>query len=807
MHQIGRVGLLGALMAFGLGATGFLLQKSRPALNLGWNEAKDRFTLPNGWRITPVGKLVQLPGDMPGFIQVMPDGKRALVNTCGFHDQSLNLVDLESGKVLSTVTFARSWIGLTVDGDHALVSGGLADDAKYEGIHRVNISGEKLTMGNGFSLAGLEPKQAYASSLLSTQRGLYAINIQSDEVMKLAPDGAILQQVKVGYRPYGLALSPDGSQLAVSNWGDVSVSLLNPETLAVVGKVLVQSHPTALAYANDGRLFVANAGANTVSVIEGKRVAEVIRTGIDRTDRIGSTPVAIVISPNQKALYVANAGNNCVTVVDIHDPKKSEIAGFIPTERYPVALAMTPDGSKLVVATAKGYYGPNARQGAEGSGEVAPGKKDVPFTYIGNQLEGRLAIIPVPTGNTLATLTRKVLDNAPLGERASVPVKEREIVQREVFSKIKHVIYVVRENRTYDQVMGDAAQGNGDPNLTIFGADTTPNGHKLADEFTLLDNIFTDGEVSQSGHQWTDAAYANDYTEKQWILSYSRHGEVESDTRLTSSPGEYLWTLARKHGLKARVYGEYVNVQEDHNSLESMEIKADPEKYGFSASFEEIFARHGRDPEKVADFLKEMKVAEASGDWPNVMVMALNEDHTHGFSAGAFSPRAMVGSNDLALGQLVEAVSKSRFWESTAIFVIEDDAQSGPDHVDSHRTVGHVISAYTRRHHVDSTHYTTSSMLRTMELMVGLPPMTQYDAAATPMYGLFQADSDLTAFQHLEPRIDINEKNPPKTELAARSAKLDFSDIDRADFDALNHILWDGYRPGVQYPAPVRARP
>jgi hypothetical protein len=458
----------------------------------------------------------------------------------------------------------------------------------------------------------------------------------------------------------------------------------------------------------------------------------------------------------------------------------------------------------LIIASAKGNYGANAiLPGSASTGKVRR-QDDAAYTYIGEQLQGRLRIIPIPSRDQYKSLTEQTIQNRPIWEATSTEQKERASIENGALKKIKHVIYVIRENRTYDQVLGDVPKGNGEPALTIFGEQVTPNGHKIANEFVLFDNLFTDGETSQAGHQWTDAAYATDYCEKQWILGYSRRGTLRSDARLTSSPGDYLWTLARKHGLKARVFGEYVDRQEDHNSLNDPILKEDPEKYGYSATFEKIFARGGRDTEKVDDFLRELHTAETTGSWPSLMVMALPEDHTHGFSAGSHSPRAMVGSNDLALGKLVEGVSHSKFWAETAIFVIQDDAQDGPDHVDSHRTVGYVVSPYTRRGFVDHRHYTTSSMLRTMEIMLGLPPMSQYDELANTMHGAFTLPRNLAPFDAVAPKIDINEKNPSGTTLARRSAKLDFSEVDKADFGELNHILWDGYRPGVPYPKPAR---
>ena len=779
--------LLYALLAGGaalaVAAPTVLLAARHP----GWDAKRERFTLPNGWTVSPAGRSVTLPGDMPGNILVLEGGRQALVNTCGFHDHSLSLVDLDEGRLVASVPFQKSWIGLARRGGEALLSAGLGS-----GMHRVALDGLR-PLGDA-ALPGLAEKERFVSGIVVGAEGTYALNVQSDEVFLLGADGGVRARTKVGYRPYAAALSPDGGTLAVGEWGDRSVVLLDARTLALQARVAVGAHPTALVYAPDGRLFVANAGSTTVSVVLHGKVQETIEVGVDAGRRVGPTPLALALHGDR--LYVANAGENCVAVVAVSQPTHSLVRGFVPTERYPSAVAVTPDGKRLLVATAKGLYGPNAGKGVD-LGAKARGK-DAPFLYIGDQLAGRLAIVDMPDERTLRAMTARVRANLPPGE-AAVPVDRRSI-ERGALSKIRHVVYVIKENRTYDQVFGDIPKGDGDPSLTLFGERVTPNIHKLVDAFTLFDNLYTDGEVSQVGHQWADAAYANDYEEKQTFLNYGRHGEVESDRRLTASPGDYLWTAARKKGLWARVYGEYVDIQEDHGSLESEEVKKDPERFGYSATFERIFARGGRDTEKVDDFLREMREGEKTGRWPALMVMALPEDHTRGFTAGAFSPRAMVANNDLAVGRLVDAISHSRFWRATAIFVIQDDAQDGPDHVDSHRTEGFVVSPYVRRGAVDHTMYSTASMLRTMETILGLPPMTEYDAKATPMHAAFTAKPDFAPFASLPPKVDVDERNPAAIALAARSAKLDFSAVDRADFGELNRVLWEGYRPGVPYP-------
>ncbi len=607
---------------------------------------------------------------------------------------------------------------------------------------------------------------------------------------------SVKARVKVGYRPYGLALSPDNSTLAVSEWGSQSVALLDAETLTLKSRVAVSAHPTAMVYTPDNRLFVANAGSTTLSVIEDGKVTETIKVGVDSSRPVGPTPLALTIAGNR--LYVANAGENCVAVVDIAARGKSRVRGFIPTQRYPSAIAVTPDGKQLLVGTAKGFYGPNAGKGVNVGVKPNGGDYGKPYKYIGNQLSGALTIVDIPGDSGLRKMTAEVRENLPLSLRAVTVF--RQPIEDGAFRNIKHVVYVIKENRTYDQVLGDIPEGDGDPSLTIFGEKVTPNIHKIVKTFTLFDNLYTDGETSQVGHQWTDAAYANDYEEKQMILSYGKHGEVVSDKRLSSSPGDYIWTAARKKGLWARVYGEYVDIQEDHDSLQSEEVKKDPEKYGYSATFEKIFAREGRDTEKVDDFLREMRAAEKTGKWPSLMVMALPEDHTRGFRAGALSPYAMVANNDLAVGRLVSAISHSAFWRDTAIFVIQDDAQDGPDHVDSHRTEGFVVSPYVRRGAVDHTMYSTASMLRTMETILGLPTLSEVDAHATPMHAAFTATPDFSPFDAVSQRVDVNERNPERTSLAVRSSKLDFSKPDRADPDKLNRLLWDGYRSGIPYP-------
>ncbi len=756
--------------------------------------------IPNGWTVNKVGKLIDLPGDFPQDVTFLSDGRHALVNTAGFNDHTLNLIDLQTWQVAQTITVPSAWIGLDANSEsEILLSAGQPKTGEM--IRRFALESGKLVSKEPWLDSSIPATDRFVSSIVRTKDRIYVLNIQTDELITLDAQWNPVQKNRLRYRPYALALSPNGEQIAVSNWGDKSVSIYDTKTMSMSRYAEVGPLPSSLQYAKDGRLFVTVSGSDYIAVIDGNKPVSKVNVGFGLAQPVGSSPVALSISRDESRLYVANAGNNAVAVVDITKPKPT-LTGHIPTDRYPTLVKETPDGKRLIIGTAKGEYGPNAGSKVDTTVKGVRGQQyNIPYRYISTMLKGRLTLLDVPTTQELKAYTQSAREGALARKREADELLMKQKAAMDAMKSIKHVIYVIRENRTYDQVFGDMKQGNGDPSLCLFGEEVTPNSHQLAKDFILFDNFYADGECSQCGHQWTDAAFANDYCEKQWVLGYSRRSQIRSDLRLTSSPGEYIWTQARKQGLKARVYGEYVDVQEDHDSLNSAEIKADPEKYGYSATWEKIFASGGRDTAKIDDFLREFKEAERTGELPNLMVMALPDDHTNGFSPGSYSPKAMVADNDLAVGRLVDAVSHSRFWKETAIFVIQDDAQDGPDHVDAHRTIAHFISPYTRRGVVDSMHYTTSSMLRTMGLILGTAPLSQYDAIAPPMIMAASSKPDLRPFKVIEPKYNVNERNPETGKLAEWSKTLDFSEIDRADFDSLNRLLWAGYKPGVPYPA------
>jgi len=779
-------------------------------------------TLPNGWRITPAGMHIQLPGDLPMKMQVAAGGSLLLVNTGGYHDHSLNVIDTASRELAATLDVAKTWDGMAFDpvsGVVYLSGGGKAKNGFARVLARLGITGPmsdsidkpilrvryadgKLTPMQPLQIAGLEENNRFISGVtLGPDSALYVLNIQTDTLYRLAgADFTGQTSAKTGYRPYAAVFSPDGRTLAVSNWGDRSVSLLEPGSLHETKRIAVGSHPNEMVWGADGRLFVADSGSNEVSVITGEAVTETIRTSLDPRAPVGSTPDALALSPDGRRLFVANADNNNVAVIDVSNRKESRVLGFIPTGWYPTALAVSPDGRQLYVGTGKGMGFRNNYPAATRYQERAPDPK-MPYDYIAGILSGHVSIVDLPEARQLAAYTKQAMGNVPVpGQYVDEALAAK--LRREVFPRIRHVLYIIRENRTYDQVLGDLGVGNGDPKLVLFGENVTPNAHALARRFVTLDNLYCDGEVSEDGHQWSDAAYATDFTEKAWTNSYSSRNEPSADERLESSPAGYLWDACARHNLTFRTYGEMASFQASPDS--APQVRAVGSLAGH-VSLEWLQLKNGRDTDKAAIFIKELNEAEKTGEWPNFMVMSLGEDHTSGLSPGAFAPAAQVGSNDQALGRMVEAISRSRFWKETAIFAIEDDAQNGPDHVDAHRTVGLLASPWIKRGAVDSTMYTTSSFVRTIELILGLPPMTQFDAAATPLYGSFTTDAALDPIPSVGPGTDLTMRNPRTGAGAIASMKLDFSDYDRADPDELNRILWNALRPGEPMPAPVRS--
>jgi YVTN family beta-propeller protein len=784
------------------------------------------FLLPNGWTISPAGRQVTTT-DLPLNILPLADSRHALVATNGYNKHELSLIDVGTGTVIASEPATHSWFGLALSPNQDKIwwSGGGGNrlhtfDLKDKRLMRTSKPDpypEKLTQKDRDMLRlEVRMQRSFRSGLAldGKRQILYSLDINGAAIIPInLKDGTSGKSAPCGRRPYDVALAPDGSRVYVSDWAQRTILVLDPDGLRTIARIGVGEHPNQMAiHPRDGRLFVACATSNWVSVIDTKRgeVTETIRTSLFPRAPEGSTPDALALSPDGKTLYVANADNNCIAVIDIAVPSQSQVKGFIPTGWYPTAVAVTPDGKTLLVGVGKGNQTrPNPLFKEE---EAANQKKNLPFPYIGTTLSGALSIVPIPDEKQLAAYTATVYRNCPYSDQvlSGVPSPEKTAIPARVGdpSPIKHVIYIIKENRTYDQVFGDIKKGNGDPALVMFGEKVTPNHHKLANEFILLDNLYCNGQVSRDGHPWSTMAYNTDYIARDWHLTYSQRKGVDDDDddNLSKAPSGYLWDACARKGLSYRSYAEY-----GHRVSQGETFKMEGKVPGLIGHMSPEYGlgrergKRPRDTDNVEIFLKEFRQFEKDGNLPRFMVMSLGEDHTTGTTPGTFTPEACVASNDLALGRLVEAVSKSKYWPETAIFVIEDDAQNGPDHVDAHRTVGLVISPYTKRGFVDSTQYSTVSMVRTIELILGLPPLSQYDAAARPMFASFTDKPDLRPYQHQPPLIALDTRNTAKSYGAARSAKMDFSDYDRVDDFELNEILWRAVK-GLDAPLPTAVR-
>jgi DNA-binding beta-propeller fold protein YncE len=817
----GRCQFLAAALAVIAGA-GFA--SGAPPQTVGPSEKG--FVLPNGWVLTPAGRQIEL-SDLPLNILPLSDNRRVLVGTDGYNRHQLSLIDLTQQKELARESVGESWFGLAMSPaqdrvwwsgggsnrifEYAIADKGLTSRSFEPPLKAQRPTGERANLHHFRSGLLLDATSQTLYSLDINAGRLDAIDLKTGKVSKSAPCGG---------RPYDIVLSHNRALLFVSDWAGRAVLAVRPDDLRVISRISVGEHPNQIAlHPKDDRLFVTCASTNNVSVIDTRagRVTETIYTPLFPKSPEGSTPDALAITLDGQTLFVANADNNCVAFIDISQPSRSQVKGFIPTGWYPSSVAVTPDGKSLLVGVGKGLQShPNAigrSLDTNQKAQQAAGALRVPYRYIGTTLAGALSVVPIPDEAQLAKYTAQVYANCPYSDKllSGSVTDEKTVIPSRVGDPcpIRHVIYIIKENRTYDQVFGDVKEGNGDPGLVMFGESVTPNHHKLAREFVLLDNLYCNGQVSRDGHPWSTMAYHTDYTARDWHLTYSHRTGVDDDDEgnLNRAPSGYIWDACARAGLAYRNYGEYGRRVSQPDGRLVMD-GAVPGLIGHMCAtygISKVPGQKQRDIANVDIFLEEFREFERQGKLPSLMVLSLGEDHTTGTRPGTFTPAACVACNDVALGKLVDAVSHSKTWPQTAIFVIEDDAQNGPDHVDAHRTVGLVISPYVKRKAVDSTQYSTVSMIRTIELILGLPPLSQYDAAARPMYGSFREQSDLGPYESVPAQIDVNAVNTELAYGAERSLKMDFSEYDRINDFELNEILWRSIK-GVNAPLPAPVR-
>ncbi|OUJ72140.1 hypothetical protein BXP70_19290 [Hymenobacter crusticola] len=773
------------------------------------NPKADRILLPNGWSLSPVGTSLQL-GDLPLNMQLTKNGKLLAVTNNGQGKQSLQLIDPKTEKLLDEKPIAKSWYGLkfSANGKQLYASGG-NDNV----ILVYNIVESKLNLADTLRLGRTWPKDKISPTGIEVddaQNRLYTVTKEDNSLYVFdLKTKAILKKVNLGHEAYSCLLSPDKKTLYISLWGGDKVALYDTQTGQLAGEIVTENHPNELLQTKNGRyLFVANANDNSVSIIDtrSRKVLEVIATALYPTKLTGSTTNGLALSPDEKTLYIANADNNCLAVFDVKTPGKSAARGFIPTGWYPTSVKTL--GSKILVANGKGFSslanpaGPSPVKKTDNSGSHVGVTGQQEVQYIGSLFKGTLSFIKQPSPEQLTTYSKQVYANTPFtgeaqahGKREAgnpVPSKAGEK------SPIKYVFYVIKENRTYDQVLGDMPEGNGDSTLCVFPEKVTPNHHALAREFGLLDNFYVNAEVSADGHNWSMAAYATDYTEKTWPISYGGRGgtyDYEGTRKIAYPRDGYIWDYCQRAGLSYRSYGEFAD--NGKANLKSLEGHICPKAPGFNMDIQDI--------ERVRIWKQDFDSLLAKSAVPQFSTIRLSNDHTSGQRKGKYTPIAAVADNDLALGQLVEHISQSPIWKESAIFVLEDDAQNGPDHVDAHRTPAFVISPYTRKGAANHTMYSTSGALRTMELILGLPPMSQYDAAALPMYDCFTTTPNLAPYQARAARVNLNARNVAWNKSAEKSERFNLASEDAIPDLELTEVMWKAIKgEDAVVPAPRR---
>lgn len=817
--------------------------------------------LPTQWSLRPVGRQIEV-GDFPVAIAMHPDGRHAAVLHCGHGLHEVIVIDVEKGSIVSRTTVDEAFYGIAFDAEGRLL---YVSGSSGETVRRFRFDSGALVPDAVLPLRPAQARGVPAGLAISADGGmLYVANLWGHSLSRLdlrrigAPDAVqdlslkprqpspvqarpaaaaaaptddpsitkraeqMLEEVDPAQpHPYACVLDEPRRRLYVSLWAQAAVAVIDTENWREVARWRVEEHPNEMLLAADGRrLFVANANRNSVSVIDpdtGTTTETLVATlGPDDADGAaappGNTPNSLALAADGRRLFVANANINAITVFDVSEPGRSRSLGFIPVGWYPTSVRISADGDTLVVANGKGMISDSNRNGPR------PGfDPDAPTPdYIGRLFQGTVGFIDLPAdakafAQRMAEWTAEafscrpaaaLFDDAAAWEGHPVPGDHGGT------SPITHVIYIVKENRTYDQILGDMPEGRGDPTLCLFPEPVTPNHHALAREFVLLDNFYVESEVSADGHEWSMAAYATDFVEKQWPLSYGHSRKkfpypAEGGFDAAARPaGGYLWDRAIAAGVSVRSYGEWVNNGPGPDGPGTAKVKAlegrfDPLYRGFDMRYSDL--------KRAERFVAELRRFEQEGEMPRLQIVRLPNDHTSGSSPGLPTPTSYLAENDLALGRIVEAVSRSRFWPMTAIFVVEDDAQNGSDHIDAHRTVALCIGPHVRRRVVDSTLYSTSSMLRTIELILGLEPMSQFDAAAAPMMACFQREPVLAPYDCREPAVPLDDRNANAAWGAEASLAMDFSREDAADDLLLNEIVWRSVR-GADSPMPPPRR-
>jgi len=767
-------------------------------------------TLPNGWKISPAGRSFPL-GDLPLNVAVGKSGRYAAVTNNGQSTQQIQLIDIKAAKVVDSLIIEKSFYGLQFSADEKKLYASGGHDNR---IMVYAVEAGKLQKSDIITLGKPWPNRIGPSGLaLDESRGKMYVVTREDKQLYVVDlkTKAVVSKYGLDAEAYDCKLSKDGKELFITCWG--CDKLLSFDLIQNTWKqtVHVGDNPNEMLQSPDGKLlYVCNANDNTVSVIDlsTRKVIETLDAALYPNSPSGSTTNSLALDPQGKQLFIANADNNAVAVFDVSVAGKSLPKGFIPVGWYPTAVRFI--SNKLWVANGKGMtskanpFGPSPLRKREEvihhGFETKPGDQ---VEYIAGLFKGSMSIIDLPAQPLLDQYTRAVYSNSAyslqktavadsLAPGFPVPVKKGQV------SPIKYVFYVIKENRTYDQVLADVKGGNGDTSLLLFGKNITPNQHALAESFVLLDNFYVNAEVSADGHNWSMGGYANDYLEKTWPSSYGGRGGTyggEGEREIANNKGGFIWDQCRRYGVSYRSYGEFVNDgKETVSSLKGQICEYFPE-----------YNMNIRDTTRINLWKRDFDSLLAQGMVPQFNTVRIGNDHTEGVRLGRPSPFAHVADNDMAVGMFIEHLAKSPIWNETAVFILEDDAQNGADHVDAHRSPAYLAGGFVKRGFVDHTLYTTTSVLRTMELILGLEPMTQYDAAATPLWRCFDKEAKPFRFNMLTPQVSLNEKNTALNEWQRRSEKFNFAKEDSNNDVEFNRVLWHGIKGDVPFPGPRRA--
>ena len=793
------------MMANFLPALAVIVFACMSALAQTLGDAGNQSCLPTGLCLDPAGSSFDV-GNMPLAMIASPEGDRLVLSLSGWRQQGIQVVDPQSGTVTQTIAQPSAFLGLAFsrDGKTLYVSGGNED-----AIYRYSWHDKQATLIDTIALAVKQPKKdgtRFPAGIALSNDGKYlfvAENLgDSIAVVDLARK-RVAQRLKTEVYPYGVVVSP-ANEVYVSAWGGTTVSAFAAGPNGLLrqrGRVNVGRHPSALLLNKSGsRLFVASASTSSIAVVDTKTL-KVMTTLLDPPPagpNQGSTPNALALSPDEQQLYVAEADNNTVAVFQLararsgiaNAPPTDQLSGRIPVGWYPAGLLLAQDS--LFVLNGKGR-GTRPNPGLPTPG-TAMRKDSTDYTL--GQLNGTITKLPAETAPAeLAQLTTRVTrannwDKTPTDSAKYPP--------------FKHVIYIIKENRTYDQVFGDMPVGDADASLVFFPRAISPNHHALAERFGLFDRFFVNAEVSSQGHIWTTAAYVTDYGEKTIPSNYARRRNDNERGDIDEPALGYLWNAALKKGLTLRNYGEFGEPIPNKDKTAPVRYRATKEALDQYTNREyPSFDMKITDQVRADVWMKDFQEFVRQGNMPALQIMHLPSDHTSGGRAGEMTPKAHMADNDHALGRIVEAVSNSPYWKDTVFFILEDDSQNGPDHVDSHRSVMFVISAYNRAG-VVHRFVNTTDVFATVEEILGLGKLSQFDFYGRPLHEIFADTPDLAPYAALKSEHPITELNPPKTPAATASLKLDLDRVDAADDDTFNRILWTMLKGAAPFPGTKR---